>query len=113
MLSLLLNSDGLLLEQVDNYHQSALTQNVHDMRHTSLSNNLALFLWLCDSLETSKEKIGRIDDCEVDAKMLLQRLLYLLAFVKTHQTYQPSVSVLVKCENSHTVIDENSVETVA
>lgn len=94
----LLNPDGFLLEQVDDYrlvsiaeqtrsHVTSITKFPWNER-TSFSNNLTLLLWLRHPLEATEEEINAINDREVDAKMFLQRLLHLLAFVETHQSYK-------------------------
>lgn len=77
----LFDSDGLLLEEVDE----------------GAADDLALGLGLGEALEAAEEEVGAVDDGEVDAEVLLECLLYLLALVKTHDT----------------VVNEDGVESVA
>lgn len=92
----LLNPDGFFLEQVDDYrsvsnaehtrpHVTSITKFPWNER-TSFSNNLTLLLWLRHPLKAAEEEINAINDRKVNSKMLLQRLLHLVAFVKTHQS---------------------------
>ena len=52
--------------------------------HTSGSNDLALLLRLVNILETTQEQLSAINNGQVDAKVGLESLLDLLAFVEAH-----------------------------
>lgn len=66
---------------------------------TGASNNLALLLRLSDTLEAAEKQVGPVDDSQVDAKVLLQRLLDLLAFIQAHDAIinEDSMKSITNC----------------
>jgi hypothetical protein len=64
---------------------------------TSRADNLALLFRFGNTLETAEEQVARVDNGEVNAEVLPERFLDLLALVEAHAP----------------VVDENGLEAVA
>lgn len=101
VLGLLLNALSLLLEQVDDCflsipHSTTQKKDEWEYGHTGRANDLALLLGLKDTGKATQEQVRGIHNRQVDAQVLAQRRLDLLALVEAHQA----------------VVDQHGVEPV-
>jgi hypothetical protein len=89
-----------LLEQIDDF-DIVSTQSRTDPKQvealTSRSNDLPLLLGVGNTRKATQEKVGSLDNCEIDAKVLSESLLDLLALIQTHAS----------------IVNENGLEAVS
>lgn len=85
-------------------------------KRTGPSDNLALLFRLGHTLKTAEKQLRSVHNGELNAEMLHESLLDLLALVETHHAYIRCVSIQPPALNSNdgslTVVDQNGVEAV-
>jgi hypothetical protein len=89
-----------LLEQIDDFKTVSTLSLTHPRQLkvlTGRSNDLPLLLGVRNTRKTTQEKVGSIDNCEINAEVLSESLLDLLTLIETHTS----------------VINENGLEAVS
>lgn len=78
-----------MLKQIDDFDVISTLSLIHSSQLgvlTSRTNDLPLLFGIRNTLKTAQEELASLDNCEVNAKVLSERLLDLLALIETHTT---------------------------
>lgn len=81
--------DSLLLKQIDDFDVVSNLSLTHSRQlevRTSGTNDLPLLFGISNTLKTAQEELASLNNCEVNAKVVSERLLDLLALIETHTT---------------------------